>query len=113
FRIVGAALAALIVAACATSKPIPPGPVGPRPTPPPATRPEPPATGRLELSRLPHWGQDDHAAAFAAFQATCGASRDVGVAAICRRAQGLGRLDGQAARAFFEDNFEAQAIGGP
>lgn len=111
FRIVGAALAALILAACATSRPSPPGPVvGPTP---PVARPATPSSNRLELSRLPHWGQDDHAAAFAAFQSTCAAARDPALSGVCRRAKGLGRLDAAQAKAFFEDNFQAQAIGGP
>lgn len=98
----GAALAALVVAACGTMKPAPgPGP-GPRPS--PGQKPLP----RLDLSQLPGWGASRQADAFAAFQSACGAARDSAMAEVCRRARSQPRLDDAGARAFFEANFRAE-----
>jgi len=108
FRPVGAALAALILAACATATPTPPPVSAPAP---PATAPLPPPSTFLDFSRLPGWAEDDHAAAFAAFRETCGATRDRGLAQVCRRARSLGPLDAVAARGFFEANFRAESVG--
>ena len=109
-RLVMAALAALSLSACATSAP------GPRPGPPPSA-PEPPLPppsapppGRvLPFASLPGWSEDDHAAAFAAFRATCGASKEPAMAGVCRSARTLGALDETAARNFFETRFVAVA----
>lgn len=102
-----AALATLTLAACAT---VPP-PVGPRPLPPVERPPEAPPPVSYELSALPGWAQEDYAAAFAAYRATCQVSRDPDYAAICRKAQGAGPLDEPAARQFFEANFRAAPSG--
>ncbi|MDP3175496.1 MAG: MltA domain-containing protein [Phenylobacterium sp.] len=100
-------MAALIVAACATQQP------GPRPSSPSRPQPTQPAPApRLDLSHLPGWRSEDHAAAFAAFQATCGAAADSAMAEVCRRARARTALDDRQARAFFEENFRAEASAG-
>lgn len=112
-RPVASALAVLSLAACAatphrpTPGPFPPPPE-PAPSPPPAVAPE----RIVPLAALPGWSADDHAQAFAAFQATCGAAREVEAARICRSARALGRLDEPAARDFFETRFVAEALPG-
>jgi membrane-bound lytic murein transglycosylase A len=63
----------------------------------------------LPLAALPGWREDDHAAAFAAFRATCSASKDPAMAAVCRIARAHGALDETAARDFFETRFVAEA----
>jgi membrane-bound lytic murein transglycosylase A len=77
------------------------------------TRLEPTAWGEID-----GWQNDDHAAAFATFLASCrvvvagakGSSRDprpvfAALAAVCGRALAALPLEGDAARQFFEDNF--------
>ena len=54
---------------------------------------------------LPGWASEDHAAAFAAFRATCGVARDPALARACERARAAGPLTDAAARSFFEDGF--------
>jgi membrane-bound lytic murein transglycosylase A len=98
-RLVGAALSALTLAACATA------PTGPPPGP-------APGLGRLPLAALPGWSNDDHAQAFAAYRATCQVAKDATLARICREAQATGVLDETAARSFFEARFEAQPVAG-
>jgi membrane-bound lytic murein transglycosylase A len=58
------------------------------------------------------WTSEDHAAALAAFQQTCGAARDAELARICRNARAIGPLGGDAARRFFEANFVAERSAG-
>ncbi len=107
-----AALAALVLAACATARPPEPEP---RPLPPaapappmtPSLPPEPPGPRVLELSALDGWGAEDHAAAFAAWRAVCGVSRDPGLKAACARAQEAPPLGAEASRTFFEASFLA------
>ena len=117
-----AALAALCLAACATPRAVPP-PHRPPPAPaphrprPPATLPRPPASPpvqpvRLALADLPGWSAEDHAAAFAAYRATCGLAREPGPAALCARAKSLGVLEGPEARRFLEGAFTAEALSG-
>ena len=65
---------------------------------------------------LDGWSSDDHAAAFSVFLASCrpllkGAQpipetklMSEALAAVCRRARGAGRLNGEQARRFFERN---------
>jgi membrane-bound lytic murein transglycosylase A len=112
-RLVGALAAALFLQACATAPmgPVPvsggherPAPPAPRP---PVERPRP-----ERFSDLPGWAEEDHAAAFDAYRATCQASRDPAMAAICRRAMTVDLLDEAHARAFFEDNFTPQVLAG-
>lgn len=72
----------------------------------------------LSFDTLAGWKDDDHAAAYAAFQKSCGAiqhgtkamraARPVygALYKVCERAAALGTLDRDKARAFFEDNFK-------
>src|SRR6185503_11767593 len=90
-----------------TGKPNPPGPIRF-----PDTRFEPVAWDELD-----GWATDDHAAAFAAFLASCRpivgsarGSRDTrplypALVEICRKARAAGTLGTAAARKFFEENF--------
>ena len=76
------------------------------------------------FAALAGWAADDHAAAFAAFLATCpGIVEDrealrgarpgpVALRDICRLALAAGRLDPQEARRFFETQFQPWQIGG-
>ena len=105
----------LLLSACATA-PMGPAPVGgghERPAPAPAPRPTAEERARPErFADLPGWAQEDHAAAFDAYRATCQASRDPAMAAVCRRAMTVDLLDQAHARAFFEDNFTPQVLPG-
>jgi membrane-bound lytic murein transglycosylase A len=106
-RLVAAAVAAMSLAACATT------PTGPRPSPlslPPEPPWEPPLI--LQISALPGWAADDHAAAFAAFRATCQAAKDADLARVCHAAQAAGPLGARAAQDFFEAQFVAEALPG-
>ncbi|MBS0362040.1 MAG: MltA domain-containing protein [Proteobacteria bacterium] len=119
---------ALSLAACATQPklgPAPPGrpparapapephPSRPSPARPPAeAEPEAPAGRTLPLTALRGWEAEDHAAAFEAFQATCGAAKDLLLTIACREARVLGPLDERAARTFFEARFRAEASHG-
>jgi membrane-bound lytic murein transglycosylase A len=119
-RALGAALAVLTLAACATKPPPPPVPrAAPRPAPelrkaqpPRAAEPEPSAERVLLLSALKGWEAEDHAAALAAFRETCGAVRDPAMAQVCRNARAIGPLDRETSRRFFEANFRAERIAG-
>jgi len=109
WRLLGAALAVLSLAACATAPPS--YPVRNRP---PPFRPEPgpeapPAPRILPLSALKGWAAEDHAAALAAFRDTCGAARDPLMAQVCRSARAIGPLDREQSRRFFEAHFRAEA----
>jgi len=108
-RVEGAACLALILAACATSKPTSPPTPTPTPTPAP-TQPGgpsvPPASSTpLSFKALPGWRDEDHVAALAAFASTCGVSLDPAMSEACRRARALPSPDAKSARAFFEDAF--------
>jgi membrane-bound lytic murein transglycosylase A len=86
----------------------------PRPTvrnyTPPADQPMAPPRGRLlALADLRGWAEEDHAAALAAFQAGCGASRDPSLRALCARARNLGAADDETARRFLEHNFRVES----
>jgi membrane-bound lytic murein transglycosylase A len=59
------------------------------------------------VADLPGWASEDHAAAFRAFRQACGAARDAAMAKVCLAAQALPPLPEPAARAFFEDRFQA------
>lgn len=102
----GAALAALLVSACATPKYAPPQRPGPFPA-----QPRPPAPVK-PLTALRGWTAEDHAAAFRAFRDTCHAAREAGLKRICQEARAEDELDGRAARAFFEARFVAQPLEG-
>lgn len=125
-----AALAAgLVLSACSTAPKVTPvargahRPPSTQPAKPPPRAPEvradrleiPGAPSRapgVSLARLPGWGEEDHGAAFRAFQAGCGASRDGAVRMVCNRARTLGTISDAQAKAFFEANFEAEPVGG-
>ncbi|MGA0605936.1 MltA domain-containing protein [Phenylobacterium sp. VNQ135] len=115
--VLGAAIAALSLAACATPTAVPPvgpGPVTPhRPRPePPAPRLEPAPVRPVELSSLQGWAREDHAAAFRAFRETCHVARRRELADACARAKARGTLGPSDAKAFFEEVFQAEAVPG-
>ncbi|MBP7626139.1 MAG: MltA domain-containing protein, partial [Zoogloea sp.] len=109
------ALAALLLAACATG-PRPAVEPQPRPVPAPSTQPAPPAGGApapqalarpLQVASwadLPGWSADRHDEAWPAFLASCRAlARQPVWQPVCEAARGLGERPGAAtARAFFE-----------
>jgi membrane-bound lytic murein transglycosylase A len=75
----------------------------------------------LKWSELAGWTADDHLAAFAAYQASCQALRKMrrsddraaiseALANVCRKAVGLQPQDADAARTFFEQNFQPVRI---
>jgi membrane-bound lytic murein transglycosylase A len=75
----------------------------------------------IKWTQLDGWRGDDHRAAFAAYQASCQALRKMqhnddrrpvqsGLRNVCRRASGLLPQDSQAARIFFEENFQPVRI---
>lgn len=122
-----AALAALLLCACATT---PPG--GTRPAPPrtsaperPAERPKPvpapvapprPAEAAprpqplVSLTQLEGWDQEDHAAALDMFRSNCSVNKDAVWREVCLRARDLGRQDEVIAKAFWETNFSARPL---
>ena len=113
--VAAAALAALILAGCATKPPASPvGQACPETKPCPACPvcpgvPEKPKVSTLApvaFADLPGWGDDDLIAAWPAFRASCRALRfrDAWREA-CARAEALDGLDGAAIRAYFEGNF--------
>lgn len=113
-RVLGAALAALSLAACAT----PPlqtmrGPA--EPTSPFAAEPSrsPSPEPEERLAALKGWGAEDHAQALAVFRDTCGAARDPALAQVCRSARAIGPLDSDRSRRFFEANFRAELSPAP
>jgi membrane-bound lytic murein transglycosylase A len=122
-----AALAAVALAACASTppaKPRPPASHGrppPHPPKPPVEKPPaevappretPPPSRPKPLSNLKGWDAEDHAAALEAFQAGCGVARDGPSRNICARARAMGRPGAKVAKEFFEDNFRAEEIPG-
>ncbi|MDB5433687.1 MAG: transglycosylase [Caulobacter sp.] len=117
-RVAPPLLAALLLAACATTphKP-PPGPFpapepAPSPAPTPGPAPGPVPAPLVALSTLPGWAEEDHAAALAAFRATCHVAKDPALAELCQRARAEGPQNEAQARAFLELNFRAQRVGG-
>jgi membrane-bound lytic murein transglycosylase A len=75
----------------------------------------------LKWSELAGWTADDHLAAFAAYQASCQALRKArrsddraaiseALTNVCRKAVGLRPQDSEAARVFFEQNFQPVGI---
>jgi membrane-bound lytic murein transglycosylase A len=124
-RVLGAVLAALSLAACASTPPL--GPVEPTHRQPPrseprAPPPRPPEARAAEselptdrivpLTALRGWETEDHAAALATFRETCGAARDPVLAQICRDARAIGPLDRDQSRRFFEAHFRAEQTHG-
>jgi len=108
-RLAAAALCVLTLTACATTPPGPPSVPPPAPFAPPAA---PEAIGPIPLSALPGWAQEDHAAAFAAYRATCRVAKAEAFAGPCREARAAGALDEAAARRFLEDRFVAEPLAG-
>lgn len=110
-------LAALLLSACA-SVVTPPPPIAPptqaAPQPPaPAAPAPPPATPSVvSFADLPGWAQEDHLAALQAFRAGCGVSKDPAMSRVCGLARAAKDVDAAAARAFFEANFQPEAVGG-
>jgi membrane-bound lytic murein transglycosylase A len=110
-RPVGAALAALLLAACAASPYSPARPPrGPSPFPGEPRPVAPPPERSVPLSALPGWAAEDHAAAYEAFRQTCGANRDGRLIQVCRSAQAIGPLDSTHAREFFEAHLRAERL---
>ena len=64
----------------------------------------------ISFADLAGWAQDDHAAAFAAFVAGCGAARDPTLAQTCRQALAQGPLGEDGARAFLETHFRPERL---
>src|SRR6516225_1761232 len=75
----------------------------------------------VKWTELAGWSNDDHLAAFAAYQASCQVLRKIGhtdnhrpirtaLLNICRQTSGLVLQDSQAARSFFEENFQPVRI---
>jgi membrane-bound lytic murein transglycosylase A len=64
------------------------------------------------LTALRGWADDDHLAAWTAFRAGCGASREADMAAICAEARAMRALTEDQARRFFEARFRVEALPG-
>ena len=74
----------------------------------------------VKWTELAGWSADDHLAAFAAYQASCQALRkghpddhrpiESALLNVCRKASGLLPQESQAARTFFEENFQPVRI---
>ncbi|WP_369058037.1 MltA domain-containing protein [Caulobacter sp. 73W] len=110
-----AALAALILAACATRTPPPAEtpeapPVPERPTEQPPERPTPRPLVHV-LRDLPGWADEDHLAAFEAVKTGCQSARDASLAEVCRKARHAGNLDPTEARTWLENHFVARSLG--
>jgi membrane-bound lytic murein transglycosylase A len=106
--------AAVALAGCATTPRAPT--VSPQTLPPPQPphlEPGPGPAGTVaNLSALPGWEAEDHLAALSAFQAGCGASRDIAMAIICGEARALGPIDAAQAKAFLEANLRPEPVAG-
>lgn len=78
-------------------------------------RPLPPAAaeGVSNLSNLPGWAEEDHAAALTAFQSSCGAATEPEMRTVCARARAMGPAGETAARTFLETNFRPVILPGP
>ncbi len=107
-----AALALAALAGCATRS-LPPAAPPPLISPPPA--PPPPVESgpsTNDFADLPGWASDDHAAALAAFLATCEHLPRGEIAGACGRARSVPPGDEIAARAFFEQAFRPEPVAG-
>lgn len=102
-RALGAALAALSLAACATLPPPPPGS---------SSEGASAAAALFDLRALPGWADDDHRVAYEAFLQGCGVAADPASARVCREARAIGPLDGARAGEFFETHFRAEILPG-
>lgn len=114
--VLGAALTALMLSACATPKAIAPqGPVPPRRPAPEGRLPVIPKIEHrrvLDLWELRGWGRENHAEAFRAYRETCQVTRQRELADVCARAKARGPLGRSDARAFLEEAFQAEALPG-
>lgn len=113
--VLGAAVAALSLAACATPTAVPPlgpGPVAPHEPRKPPLPPGPEPARRVELTTLRGWAAEDHAEAFRAFRETCHAARRRELADACARARARGPMGPSDARSFLEEVFQAEALPG-
>ncbi len=109
------ALGFLVLAACSTVPPpaAMPVPTAPSPTPP---SPYPPAHSAADSPAiLPGWDAEDHLAAFRAYLAGCGVSREPAARRQCDRARDLDRqaVSPSLARGFFESGFSVVAAETP
>ncbi len=137
YRSAASGLAALILAACASTpapKPVANAPVSaadrsapritrmdPRPAAvPPAAAPRnaiaapsfsPAVYGRP--GDLPGWEREDHVAALTAYQEGCALAREIEAQETCNAARLLGRADEPTARRFLETAFRVEPLGGP
>ncbi|HEY3696057.1 MltA domain-containing protein [Phenylobacterium sp.] len=107
-RVWGAALLALVSAACAAVE----RPLAPSRPPPEGSSGTPPSSPSASVARLPGWNDEDHASAYAAFVSGCGVAADPAMVEVCRRARAAPNLDRRGARRFFETNFHARRIEG-
>ena len=112
FAAVAAWAAAGLLTACAPlPAPPPPSPITsvPRPAAPPGGPFAPPLVVQgAPLSSLPGWAEEDHRAAYEAFRTTC--ARTAALVAACASARQAGPLGAEAARAWLEARFVAQAV---
>jgi membrane-bound lytic murein transglycosylase A len=110
-----AGLAALILAACATTRSFYPPQRAYEGARPREVRPAAPLVSDRDnaFSQLAGWAQDDHAAALRAFQAACLARRAGRFIDVCGRAIALGAVDEVSARAFFQANFRPEPVAEP
>ncbi len=138
-RLVALAVAAFILAACATNPSQTPQPIshkpdavmgsartqgGPLSAPGLASSAIAPKTAAAPIgedqigdlasspafSNLPGWGAEDHLAAFRAFLASCPVQKRPALARVCLRAQALADPEELSARRFFEDNFKPEPV---
>jgi membrane-bound lytic murein transglycosylase A len=124
-RVLAVALAAVSLVACATVRrpaapvafvPAAPNVVSRAPFPTPAPLFIPPPyqgsqnQGSQSFAALPGWVEDDHAGAFAAFAAGCGAAHDSDLAETCREARAEGPLGEPDARRFLETHFRPERL---
>ncbi|MDO8409400.1 MAG: MltA domain-containing protein [Phenylobacterium sp.] len=111
-RLVGALCGALLLSACATARAPQEAPSPTDPRSPSTPAPSPSAYAPGDFSQLRGWAEADHAAAFAAYRATCAVAKAPAEAEICRRARTYDQLDQAVAKAFFEANFRLQVVPG-
>lgn len=96
----------------------PPPPIPPPSSPPPLPSPQPsgpapsPPSPANPFNALVGWDLEDHAAALAAFQSSCGAVPNPSLEHVCARAMALGPVDERLARAFLERSFRPELIAG-
>lgn len=84
---------------------------GPSPTSMPPTVGLPPsALPALAVADLPGWTQEDHLAAFRAFQATCAAAQEAHGRRACDEARKVKAGDDETARRFFETRFRVEPV---